>query len=228
MLIKLVRHARSHLNAGLIKHEDMPNNKIPIVEPEGILQANAVGKILGKDFLEEALLYQSPYLRTRQTMRHLLLGAGFAEDSLPKIYEDPRLREVDFGYGDPEAQKGKRETEGYFWYRFDGGESSADCFDRTAAFLDSMMRQVERKPKGNPQLIKARELGMFNRDVVIVTHGLITRCLVMRFMHLTVEQFDSIDNPDNCSVVTIGPKYKINNPQFVSGKWAVEGLKMRG
>jgi broad specificity phosphatase PhoE len=226
MLIKLVRHARSHLNAGLVKHNDMPNNKIPIVEPDGIVQANDVGRTLGKGFLEEALLYQSPYLRTRQTMRHLLIGAGFPENSLPKVYEDPRLREVDFGYGDPETQKGKRETEGYFWYRFDGGESSADCFDRSATFLDSMMRQLGRKPM--PIINSCGNLDMENRNVVIVSHGLIIRCLVMKFMHMTVEEFDSTDTPGNCSIVTIGPKEQITKPQFVSGKWAVEGLRMRG
>lgn len=232
MQIKLVRHARSLLNAKLIKHQDMPNHQIPILEPEGIEQARAVGVKLGNKFLSEALLYQSPYTRTRQTMKGILFGAGFNEDNLPKIYEDPRLREVDFGYGDPEAQKPKRAHEGHFWYRMDGGESAADCFDRTSDFLDSMMRQLERKqkiwsystsPNPLPQDIARRE----TRDVVIVTHGMIIRCFVMRFLHLTVEQFDATDTPGNCDIVTIAPKNQIKNPQFVSGKWAVEGLTMR-
>jgi len=218
MQIKLVRHALSALNAKLIKHQDMPNHQIPIVEPEGVDQALNAGKLLGKEFLQDSLLYCSPYKRTRQTMHFIKVGAGFTEDTDNlRVYEDPRLREVDFGYGDPESQKDKREHEGFFWYRMDGGESGADCFERCATFLDSMMRQLKRKigPNGS------------TKDVVIVTHGMIIKCFVMRFMHLSVEQFDSIDTPGNCSIVTIGLKHEILNPQFVSGKWAVEGLRMR-
>jgi broad specificity phosphatase PhoE len=174
MKIKLVRHAFSMLNAKMIKHQDMPNHLIPIVSDIGKKQAIDAGKLIGKEFIKEAILYQSPYLRTRQTMNFLLEGAGFLEnEKTPKVYEDPRLREVDFGYGDPEEQKPIREKEGYFWYRMNGGESAADCYDRVSTFLDSMMRQVERKPGWNGS----------KRNVLIVTHGLIIRCFVMRFLH---------------------------------------------
>lgn len=225
MQIKLVRHAYSMLNAGLVKHQDMPNHQIPIVEPLGIEQAMNAGKTIGKAYLSEALVYCSPYLRTRQTMSHLLVGAGFDESNKPKVYEDPRLREVDFGYGDPESQKPKRKLEGYFWYRMDGGESAADCFDRTSDFLDSMMRQLERKQE--PYINNAGNVDMKNRNVLIVTHGLIIRCFVMRFLHLTVEQYDSTDTCGNCDIITIAPREQIVNPQFTCGKWAVEGLTMR-
>jgi len=231
MQIKLVRHAYSMLNAGLVKHQDMPNHQIPIVEPLGIEQAMNAGKTIGKGYLSEALVYCSPYLRTRQTMNHLLVGAGFDETNKPKVYEDPRLREVDFGYGDPESQKPKRKLEGYFWYRMDGGESAADCFDRTSDFLDSMMRQLERKqkevydiPLDDDAVIYSEKV---NRDVLIVTHGLIIRCFVMRFLHLTVEQYDSTDTPGNCDIITIAPREQIANPQFTCGRWAVEGMTMR-
>jgi len=223
MKIILIRHALSALNAKLIKHHDMPNHQIPIVDPDGKNQALAVGKQLGSKFLSEAILYQSPYTRTRQTMAGILEGAGYDPKAIsgptvfPKIYEDPRLREVDFGYGDPEEQKPIREKEGYFWYRMDGGESAADCFDRVATFLDTMKRQIDRKKGHNGT----------QRDVVIVTHGLIIRCFVMRFMHLTVEQFDSTDTPDNCSITTLDLKVNLKAPQFVSGKWGVEGIKGR-
>jgi len=225
MLIKLVRHAQSMLNARQITHAEIPNHAVPITDV-GVLQAKAVGKELGKDFLEEALIYRSPYLRTRQTTDLMLEGAGLKKEAV-KIYEDPRLREIDHGYNNPEMQKPLRAVEGWFWYRYDGGESPADCYDRAASFTSSMMRQIKRKQKGPPELIASREPGTFNRDVVIVSHGMLVMTFVMRFLHLSVEQFETMAVPRNCSVVTIGPKHLIQNPQFTSGKWAVEGLTMR-
>jgi broad specificity phosphatase PhoE len=216
MKIYLVRHAQSTLNAGLVKHHDVPNFRLPITEL-GVEQAQAAGKTIGKAVLSRALLYQSPYLRTRLTMHNMLLGAGFEGIDIPKIYEDPQLREVDHGYADPELQRPSRVREGWFWYRFDGGESAADCYDRCSMFISSLMRQLQRKKGENGS----------TKDAVIVTHGMIIRCLVMRFMHLSVEQFDATDTPNNCDIITIAPKHLITQPQFVSGKWAVSGLKMR-
>lgn len=65
-------------------------------------------------------------------------------------------------------------------------------------------------------------------NVLIVTHGLTIRCFVMRFMHLTVEQFENLANPKNCDIITIEPAlYMTEKPQFVSGKWGVSGLRFR-
>jgi len=105
-----------------------------------------------------------------------------------------------------------RETHGWFYYRFRGGESPADCYDRTSSFLESMMRQVERKQA---------------ERVLIVTHGLTIRCFVMRFLHLTVDEFDVLANPKNCDVITLGDRTAMKEPLFVSGDWGVEGLRMR-
>jgi broad specificity phosphatase PhoE len=149
-------------------------------------------------------------------MRNMLIGAGLGSHP-PKIYEDPRLREIDHGYNHPNAQKASREKEGWFWYRFDGGESPADCYDRAAGFISSMYRQLKRKP--GP--------GGSQKDVVIVTHGMMVMTFVMRFMHLSVEEFETLDVPPNCSVVTIGPKELIGERQFETRKWAVTGLKLR-
>lgn len=226
MKIYLVRHAVSHLNAGLMKHHDMPNHLIPIVDPEGVNQALNVGEYFGADFLIDAQLYCSPYLRTRQTMENIVRGAGLRLHDV-NVYEDSRLRETDFGYGNYEEQKAKREREGHFWYRFDGGESSADCFDRMSSFIGSMMRQSDRARITLPSSTPFGGGHNVRRNVIIVSHGTIIRSFVMRFLHLTVEQFDSIDTPDNCSIVTIGPSLYTKNPQFTCGNWAVEGLKFR-
>ena len=129
-----------------------------------------------------------------------------------RVYEDPRLREVEHGYDEVAAQEDLRKVHGWFYYRFRGGESPADCYDRTSNFLESMMRQAERKDTDH---------------VLIVTHGLTIRCFVMRFLHLTVEQFDALANPPNCAIVTVAARTALASPQFSSGHWGVEGLAIR-
>jgi broad specificity phosphatase PhoE len=122
------------------------------------------------------------------------------------------LREVEHGYDDVAAQEELRKRHGWFYYRFKGGESPADCYDRTSNFLESMMRQAERKSA---------------TKVLIVTHGLLIRCFVMRFLHLSVEEFDSLANPSNCDLITLTDKTRLENPLFTSGWWGVTGLRVR-
>jgi broad specificity phosphatase PhoE len=129
-----------------------------------------------------------------------------------RVYEDPRLREVERGYVDSRSQEARRETHGWFYYRFEGGESPADCYDRTSAFLESLMRQAARKQA---------------ERAIVVTHGLTIRCFVMRFMHLKVEEFDRLDSIENCGIITIGPRDELDSPVFTSGRWGVVGLPLR-
>jgi broad specificity phosphatase PhoE len=119
---------------------------------------------------------------------------------------------VERGYTDENAQFDLRKVHGGFYYRHSGGESPADCYDRTSAFLESMMRGAE---------------GSGATKFVIVTHGMTIRCFVMRFLHLSVEQFESMHNPEDCNIVTIGPIDEINDPVFRSARWGVSGMRLR-
>ena len=213
MRITLVRHGQSEGNTGIHDYAAVGDHKVVLTD-HGQYQAEVAGNLL-REVLEGAsqgktLLYCSPYTRTRQTLEGLFRGAYI--DDRPRIFEDARLRETEHGYTSAEDQKPLRAIHGWFYYRYAGGESPADCSDRISSFLESMMRQVQRKDPSN---------------VLIVTHGLAIRCFVMRFMHLTVEQFESLDNPDNCDIITIGPRESLDNPMFVSGRWGVEGVKLR-
>ena len=219
MIIKLIRHGESIANAGEIPQNSMPDSQISLSQV-GIGQARNVGKIIGSDFLSKSLIYTSPYLRTRQTTACILDGSGLcgryeSNHSLRKWYEDPRLREVERGYNKNESlmeeEEKAREQEGWFYYRFAGGESPADCYDRITAFTESMMRQVARKRLSR---------------IVIVSHGLTIRCFIMRWMHLTVEQFNLLRNPKNCDIITITSKNSLKIPQFVNGKYGVIGLNL--
>lgn len=210
MIIKLIRHGESEANTGKLNPNKVKDAAIPL-SSKGRQQALHAGEVIGKAYLEDALVYCSPYQRTRETLQGVLDGAGCEKESM-KIYEDPRLREIDVGYGDAGEQLPLRKIHGWFYYRFEGGESPADCYDRTSAFLESMMRQVERCQKSK---------------IVIVCHGMTLRCFVARFLHLTVEQFEDMHNPDNCAIVTIGLKNEINRPAYKNGRWAVEGIRVR-
>ena len=211
MQIKLVRHGESAANIGVASPQHLGDHNIELTE-RGHAQAEAAGRELGRECLEQALIYASPYRRTRETTAGLLRGAGIPETEWPEVYEDPRLREVEHGYYDYEAQTWDRSIHGWFYYRFQGGESPADCFDRVSTFLETLMRQVSRKP---------------NSNVVVVSHGLTIRCFVMRFLHLSVEEFEALANPGNAAIVTLGMRDEIEDPLHVSGRWAVTGLRHR-
>ena len=221
MEILLVRHGESEGN--------LPKGDVNKVDPQqsgdyclnltplGREQAEKKGREIGADFIRDALIYRSPYKRTQQTLTGIWQGAGIKSEGELVIYEDPRLREVEHGFyqttEDVKNQKDiMREEHGYFYYRYKGGESPADCFDRVATFLESMRRQMERKDKDK---------------VLIISHGLTIRCFVMRFLHLTVENFDSMRNPANCAQVRITNIENIEEGQllFSTRNWGVESYR---
>jgi broad specificity phosphatase PhoE len=212
LVMKLVRHAESEANVGRMIAHEVGDPNIPISE-KGREQALAVGNKIGRNFVDGALVYSSPYRRARETLGLIHEACGLPPlERRRGLYEDPRLREVEHGYEPTEQQEELRKRHGWFYYRFRGGESPADCYDRTSSFLESMMRQVERKQA---------------ERVLIVTHGLTIRCFVMRFLHLSVEEFDVLANPHNCDVITIADATSLVEPQFVSGHWGITGLRMR-
>lgn len=222
--ILLVRHGESESNAdkSVLKH--VPDYKVGLT-PRGTEQARSVGRVVGAGFLlgeggrDPALVYCSPYLRGVQTLEAFLQSAvpdPAARASL-RTYHDPRLRELDHGYADVAEQEALRAHHGWFYYRFSGGESPADTYDRVSGFIETLMRQAERKS---------------TRRALVVSHGLTLRCLVMRFLHLTPDQFDSMSNPANCDVVALArledrPEALWGKPTFRTGRWGVWGIRLR-
>ncbi len=216
LTIKICRHAKSEQNAGALDVRDIGDYRIPLAYG-GAEAAMQVGRDHA-EFLRApgTLFYRSPYLRVRQTMENILRGAdllGPGGEPLVRVYEDPQLREVEHGYKSIDVQAPLRELHGWFYYRFEGGESPADCYDRCSSFIESMMQQIRRRPE--------------TRQVFICTHGLTARLLVMRFLYLSVEQFEILENPHNCDVITIASLNNLENPQFASRRWGVTGLRVR-
>ena len=211
LTIKLVRHGESRSNVKQDHVWDVGDANIALTE-RGHEQAREAGKELGAAFLKDALIYASPYRRTQETLAGILEGAGI-EAAKIRVYEDPRLREVEPGYAatNPEQKKEKAPTHGWFYFRYDQGESAADCYDRTSAFMDSMFRQIERK--------KAKH-------VLVVTHGLTLRCFVMRYLHLRVADFERMANPKNCAIVTLERNRSGEKGPFCTDRWRCHGVEI--
>ena len=209
MTIKLVRHGQSLANTREALPHVSGDAGIGLTDL-GKKQAIAVGETLGHEYLTDAVIYSSPYERARATTKLLLQGAGVEQAA--KVYEDPRLREAERGYIEEGDQFALRKIHGWFYYRHTGGESAADCYDRTSAFLESMMRGAQRRRA---------------QRYLIVAHGMTIRCFVMRFLHLKVEQFVSTADPDNCDVVTVAPIAEVKDPIFQTTRWGVTGLTLR-
>ena len=191
--IILIRHGESQANVDPKLHSNTPDHRIPLTE-RGVEQAREAGAKLVPEFHKSESgsiriqFYTSPYLRARQTCQLIT-------DSLKELgvsdfhnYEDPRLREQDFGNyrhpGEHAALEVERDEFGTFFYRLPGGESGADVFDRLSGAMDTMHRDFH-KPD-------------FPENMIVVSHGLTIRLFLMRWFHWTVEQFEKLRNPHNC------------------------------
>ncbi|MBE9003387.1 histidine phosphatase family protein [Nostoc sp. LEGE 12447] len=211
MIIKLMRHGESKTNSGELLAAEYGDYRIPLSN-KGEKQVCATSAKLEPDFFRDALVYCSPFLRAKQTINLVLKSLSLDTKDDIYIHEDIRLREIDTGYGNRKEQQRLRAVHGLFYYRYEGGESPADCFDRVSSFIDSMIRQSQRTRK---------------KKVFISCHSMVIRCFVMRYMHLTVDEFNSIEPPDHCDVVTIAPKDELPKSSFTYGQWGSHGLRQR-
>ncbi len=193
--IVLVRHGQSEGNVNKDIYRTKPDYTLRLT-PTGIEQATAAGKLL-RERLGPKLpqFYISPFWRTRDTFCYIRKAWDMTQDTLfTNVYEDPRLREQEWHGSLPvdgyalDAEK-ERDAFGHFYYRFEGGESCADVFDRVSDFMNTLNRDFE-KP-------------LFPENCVIVTHGMTLRVFLMRWCHLSVEEFEQLGNPNNCQLVTL-------------------------
>lgn len=213
--IFIVRHGQSAGNVDRNVYKDLPDYALPLTKL-GREQAREVGKEIRKlipSSFDIPHFYVSPFWRTRQTF--LGIKKSFPEETT--YYEDPRLREQEWGQnmesreGYKETVEVERDNYGHFYYRFrDGGESCADVFDRVSDFLGTMYRDFQKE--------------FFPKSVIIVTHGMTMRLLMMRWFHCTVEEFESWGNPRNCQFFHLRLHSETEKYQFI-GKMRVHTLR---
>jgi broad specificity phosphatase PhoE len=202
--IILIRHGQSQSNVDYRVRITVPDHKIEL-SPKGRQQAITAGVKLKKKIGEEKIAaYVSPYYRTRQTADGVL--SKLPKKQLYLRYEDPRIREQEAGNflnpADWERISNERKVAGIFFYRRHTGESGADVYDRASTFLETLYRDFQ-KPD-------------FPDNVLIVSHGLTIRLLLMRWLHWSVEHFESTKNLDNCQMVEMrlqkDGRYKLSRP----------------
>jgi broad specificity phosphatase PhoE len=213
-LIIIIRHAQSEGNRDKTIHQKTPDHKVGLTE-EGHRQALEAGEKL-RDLLrsDDTLhFFISPYRRTRETTEGILNGlcanhpapSPFQRSHI-KVYEEPRLREQDFG----NFQPGTEETErlwreraeyGHFFYRIPNGESGADVYDRVSSFNGSLWRRFSEDSMASV--------------AVLVTHGLCSRVFLMAWYHYSVEFFEDLRNINHCEFLVMkhGPngRYVLQN-----------------
>lgn len=182
--IFIIRHGFSESNENKNILNEKPDYAVELT-PAGREQAFAAGReineiVEGKSFQ----VYCSPFWRTRQTYIELRKSLNVAD-----YREDPRIREQEFGtrLNEIENKKGQdreRNDYGHFYYRMNGGESGSDVYDRCSDFIGTMFRDFENQN--------------YPENALIVTHGLTSRILLMRWLKMTVEEFEILKNPKNC------------------------------
>ena len=188
--IILIRHGECHANRDESKFATEPDYTIELT-PKGIIQAQEAGRLL-KDMIgdETAYFYVSPFWRTRSTFENIV-------KSFPRgqygFNEEPRLREQEWGYlrtyGELRQLLAERREYGVFYYRFPGGEAASDVYDRMNDLIGSLHRDFL--------------MDDYPENCVLVTHSLVIRLFVMRWFHLTVEEFEEMKSPANCSLVVM-------------------------
>ncbi|GBF96971.1 phosphoglycerate mutase, partial [Raphidocelis subcapitata] len=212
----LVRHAESVGNLDSTIYSQTPDYDIPL-SSQGHEQAAACGRQIRSllDAEYDGAPYKlhfitSPYTRSRQTF--VGIRYAFEEAQVAGVHEAVQLREQDFGnFQVPHRIQNdikERNRFGRFYYRFPDGESTADVYNRVAIAEDNLLRDI-----------RAGEFPA-NSTIVIISHGLTLRVLLMRFFGWTVEEFLRVYNPPNATPLLI--------TKLPEGDFLAKSMKHRG
>jgi 2,3-bisphosphoglycerate-dependent phosphoglycerate mutase len=227
MRILLVRHGESEANVDRSVHTRLPDHAIPLSD-RGRAQADAAGVFLAKWLayggagytyqfgdvsrnLSPGLhvgsgklpfrLWQSPYLRARQTAEIILAAVKRETGAVPEfgVREHVNLAEQQFGLFDGLSDEDRKERypaeqghfqkcedfEGEFWARMPLGESRFDVALRVHQAFGTFHRDAEKHRIDT---------------IVVVAHGTTNRAFLMQWLHLPFEWFEQERNPKNCSI----------------------------
>lgn len=200
--IILVRHGQSEGNEDSLNYETIPDYALNLTQgqTQAIGAGHEIASIIGN---EEVKAYISPYYRTRQTYDNI---QSVLQNRICGCHEDPRIREQDCGHlrhpDDSRLLIQERNKYSLFYYRMKDGESGADVYDRESVFFETLYRDFKKED--------------YPENTLIVTHGMTLRIFLMRWLHWTVEEYESLENPHNCQVLVMeideNGKYQLTTP----------------
>ena len=207
MKIFLIRHGESIQNTKENFTLKLPNHKVYLSD-KGKEEADGTGKFLldyvkkNNISLKDAVLWVSPYERTRQTADII--------NSYLKIKnrkEDITLIEQRYGlFGDMEVDvlrskytneftylSNYYQNDGRFYAKLPQGESPYDVALRTKQFIDTIFRD--------------------GKEVLfVVSHSTTIRTIIMNWFHFSPEWFQEEPGPQNCSVILLD--YEKGNSKY--------------
>ncbi len=217
--IFLIRHGESEQNTKQTTR-DVFDGDVHLTE-NGHKQAKEVGIFLKKYVedhnipLDNSLLWESPYVRTEETAAEICRNLA-----IPKIYEDPRLIEKDFGEFNnvwyenwkkvnPRAAKVMRvrakSMRGKFFERPPQGDSPLDVYMRVTSFLETIGRD-------------------HYETLFIVAHGVVIRTFLMRIFHYSLTWYFGCPKVPNCGVFLMEKEDRMMDrgciyPEDAVSKW---------
>lgn len=197
MHIFLIRHGESIANIGENYIKRIPDHLVSLSE-KGKKQAFDNGIFLAKYCkergicLDNARLWRSPYLRTRQTSEEFNKSL-----QISNIREDITLIEQQYGLFDSipyeeweklfpkEFEEYERQYKNYgkFYARLPLGESPFDVAIRIHQFMGTIYRDYVKH-------------GI--ETLFVFTHGTTLRSFLLRWFHYSPEWFHEEKNPNNC------------------------------
>ena len=191
--IILCRHGESEGNVNEDAYVSTADWKISLTQ-KGRGQVRESGRKLAELVGDDPMLfYCSPYRRAEQTMEELRKCVD--EDNIWGVKEEPRISEQQFGnfqnVEQVRAAKAERQQFGRFFFRFPNGESGLDVYNRVTGFTGTILRDFQ--AFGKP----------LDLNVVVVTHGLALRLFLMRWFHMSVDEFEKSVNPHNAQLIVM-------------------------
>lgn len=216
----LIRHGQSTQNAADDMSVGIPDHAVGLTDT-GRHQAEKMAVFMSdlfRDTASSAVIWCSPYKRTRETAEFIMEEWPDYPGSM-RMKEDAMLSELQFGLFDgvpaqhlpvvcPKeyAQfQSMRRFNGKFYARRPMGESPLDCEMRQRIFLESLYRDINS--------------GDCPETVVIVGHGAALTLLRKAIFHYTPEWYEKEPNPGNCSVQQVILEHKNNQDRgYIYGR----------
>lgn len=184
--------------AGLPVCSLKPEFERPLTE-EGKLQALRAGIALKHVVNDETCtFYASPYKSCKQTFTYI--AGSFPDLATCQYVEDPRLRNQDRGdwHLKVAADKNKGYLEGadkvgkFFW-RWPGGESAADVYDRMSSFMETMYRKWQHVDRPD--------------NFIIITHAICIQAWMSRWFHWDIDTFQRLEKFKNGQIAVMEKQY---------------------